>query len=191
MPPNGLRATIRVLLVAAWLVASLAALGPPAAAAAPLDEPAADALADTEQATGYLQLLVNEINVRRAWAGTQPVAMAPVTANAGVAQYLADLTPRMLSSGACFHGDGNPVRPAWDYVASTGFPAWGQGEVLACPATGAYWTAARIAEGWWRSGLHHGILYDDPTVNLIACGTFGPQRSGSAYLTIACVTFHV
>jgi hypothetical protein len=148
-----------------------------------------DLVAETEEATGFLRALVREINVRRARVGHQPVGIAPAAANAGVTRYLSDLTPLMLASGVCFHGTGDQIPPAWDYVARTGVGSPGSGEVMTCPAGDGYWTVSRVAESWWASELHHAILYGDPNVNLVACGAFGPQRGGAAYTTIACVTF--
>ncbi len=147
-------------------------------------------VAQSDETNGFLHALVGEINARRARLGHPPVAIAPAAANAGVTRYLADLTPHMLASGICFHGGGHPVPPAWDYVASTGFGTFGNGEVLTCPDRNGYWTAARIAESWFGSGVHHSILYGDPSVNLVACGAFGPQGK-SAYMTSACVTFQI
>jgi uncharacterized protein YkwD len=143
------------------------------------------------RASSYLDQLLNEINDRRARAGSPPVVYAGLEANQAVGQYLADLTPMMMSMNACFHGMGNPVAPSWDYVKDAGFGGEARGEVLACPDDHAFWTAPKIADGWWNSPTHFQSLYGDRRVNAIACGTFGPQKGGRAYLTIACTTFHV
>jgi hypothetical protein len=150
--------------------------------------PTPDFVAEIEAAAEFLRTLVHEINVRRARAGHRPVGLAPTPANAAVTRYLADLTPRMLAAGACFHGNGDPIAPGWDYVALTGFGMPSSGEVITCPAGNGYWTASRIAESWWASGPHRAILYD-PSVSLVACGVFGPQRGMAAFTTTACVTF--
>ena len=70
-------------------------------------------------AGSYLEQLLQEINARRAMAGTGPVVYASANANQAVGQYLADLTPQMLAMNVCFHGQYNPVAPAWDYVAAS------------------------------------------------------------------------
>ncbi len=143
------------------------------------------------QAASYLDQLLGEINERRAKAGSPPVVFAGIEANQAVGQYLADLTPRMVSQRACFHGTGNPVSPGWDYVKGSGFSGEARGEVLACPGDNGFWTAPKIADGWWSSPSHWRSLYGDPRVNAIACGTFGAQNGGRAYQTIACVTYKV
>lgn len=139
----------------------------------------------------YLAQLLQEINARRSRVGAQPLAYAPSDANRAVDQYLADLTPVMMSYGACFHGDYNPVPPSWDYVAAAGHGGDALGEVLACPDDSGYWTAQHIADSWWQSPIHHQAIYSDRDANVVACGTFGPQRGGQAFVTIACVTFRV
>lgn len=143
------------------------------------------------RAASYLDQLLSEINDRRARAGSPPVAYASIEANQAVGQYLADLTPMMMSMRSCFHGQGNPVSPSWVYVKDTGFGGEARGEVLACPDDRGFWTAPKIADGWWNSPTHFESLYADRRVNAIACGTFGPQNGGRAYLTIACTTFHI
>src|SRR5688572_23073714 len=60
----------------------------------------------------FLEQLLKEINARRSRAGARPLAFAPANANRAVDQYLADLTPVMMSYGACFHGNYNPVPPS-------------------------------------------------------------------------------
>lgn len=139
----------------------------------------------------YLDQLLQEINARRSRTGARPLAFAPADANRAVDQYLADLTPVMMHYGACFHGDYNPVPPSWEYVAASGHGGDALGEVLACPDASGYWTAPHIADSWWQSPIHHQAIYSDPDANMVACGTFGPQRGGQAYVTIACVTFRV
>jgi uncharacterized protein YkwD len=143
------------------------------------------------RAASYLDQLLNEINARRAAAGTPPVVYAGWQENQAVGQYLADLTPMMVAMHSCFHGQYNPVSPSWDYVAASGFEGQARGEVLACPGDDGFWTAPKIADGWWNSPSHWQSLYGDGRVNAIACGTFGPQRGGRAYQTIACVTYRV
>jgi uncharacterized protein YkwD len=143
------------------------------------------------RAASYLDQLLGEINDRRARAGNGPLMYAGPEANQAVGQYLADLTPRMVAQRACFHGNGNPVSPGWDYVKGSGFSGEARGEVLACPGDNGFWTAPKIADGWWGSPSHWRSLYGDSRVNAIACGTFGAQNGGRAYQTIACVTYKV
>ena len=142
-------------------------------------------------ASDYLNQLLTEINARRARAGAQSLTFATPGANQAVDQYLADLTPVMVSFGACFHGMYDPVAPGWDYVAASGLDGVALGEVLACPDDSGYWTAPRIAESWWTSPAHHQAIYADRAANVVACGTYGPQRGGQAYQTIACVTLRI
>lgn len=143
------------------------------------------------RAASYLDQLLGEINDRRAKAGSPPVIFAGADANLAVSQYLTDLTPMMVSMRSCFHGTGNPVSPGWDYVKGVGFRGEARGEVLACPGDDGFWTAPKIADGWWNSPSHWRSLYGDPNVNAIACGTFGAQNGGRAYQTIACVTYRI
>lgn len=179
----------QLVLVVALLLASPWLLAPaPALAADPSET--ASGVADV-RAASYLDQLLNEINARRAKAGTPPLAFATGEANQAVSQYLADLTPLMVARRSCFHGNGNPVAPGWDYVKLAGFGAEARGEVLACPGNDGFWTAPKIADGWWNSPSHWRSLYGDPRVNAIACGTFGPQSGGRAYQTIACITYRV
>jgi hypothetical protein len=135
--------------------------------------------------------LLNEINARRARAGTGPVAYAPGDANPAVTQYLADLTPRMVAMRSCFHGMYDPVAPGWDYVAATGLAGEARGEVLGCPGQGYYWTAKTIADGWWNSPSHFRSLYADPNANAVACGAYGVGSNGNGYQTVACVTYRI
>jgi uncharacterized protein YkwD len=172
-----------MLLASPWLVAPAPAL------AADQTDVAAGVL--DSRAASYLDQLLNEINDRRARAGSPPVVYAGMEANVAVGQYLADLTPMMVSMHSCFHGTGNPVSPSWDYVKGIGFRGEARGEVLACPGDNGFWTAPKIADGWWNSPSHWRSLYGDPRANAIACGTFGPQNGGRAYQTIACTTFRV
>ena len=169
-------------LVAAGLLAPIWHTPAPA-----LAEAAPDEVARRAEAAPYMAQLLGEINRRREQAGTAPLAYAPDDANGAVGQYLADLTPQMVSAHSCFHGS----PPGWDYVSAAGFGAEPRGEVLACPSNDAYWTPARIADGWWNSPMHQRVLYADPNANAVACGTFGPQRGGAAYQTIACVTYRI
>lgn len=180
---------IRSIAMVALVFTSGLALNPtPALAADPADT--ASSLIDA-RAASYLDQLLVEINDRRARAGTPPLTFATAEANVAVSQYLADLTPLMVARRSCFHGSGNPVQPGWDYVKLAGFRAEASGEVLACPGDNGFWTAPKIADGWWGSPSHFRSLYGDPRVNAIACGTFGPQNGGRAYQTIACVTYRV
>jgi len=174
-------ALARAVAVAALVTAPLWA-GPTAAHAAAPNEEAAR----TER---YLGQLIDEINARRARAGTAPLAYATPAANDAVGQYLADLTPRMMAYNTCFHGSYNPVAPGWDYVAASGLRGTVGGEVIGCPDTNGYWTASKIADGWWNSPSHFRSLYGDPRANAVACGTYGPQKNGTAYQTIACITY--
>jgi hypothetical protein len=139
----------------------------------------------------YLDQLLGEINDRRVVAGTPSLVYASAEANQAVSQYLADLTPFMLARQVCFHGMNNPVAPAWDYVAASGFQAEPRGEVLACPDAALYWTAPQIANAWWSSASHFRLLYGDPGINALACGTYGPQHDGQVFETIACVTYRI
>jgi len=174
-----------------WLVASLSAFAPSAAFAATAEASDTASAAIDIRAASYLDSLLAEINVRRERAGTPPVIFANANANQAVSQYLADLTPLMVSMHSCFHGQNNPVSPSWDYVTESGFGGQARGEVLACPGDNGFWTAPKIADGWWNSPSHWKSLYGDARVNAIACGTFGPQNGGRAYETIACTTYHI
>jgi uncharacterized protein YkwD len=175
--------------VLVWLLVSVSVFAPSAAFAADASDTASSAI-DT-RAASYLDQLLTEINIRRERAGTPPVIFANQAANVAVTQYLTDLTPLMVSMHSCFHGQNNPVSPSWDYVSESGFGGQPRGEVLACPGDNGFWTAPKIADGWWNSPSHFHSLYGDARVNAIACGTFGPQNGGRAYQTIACTTFHV
>ena len=175
--------------LALWLVSSVAVFTPGAAYAADASDTASSVI-DT-RAASYLDQLLVEINIRREKAGNGPLIYAPATANVAVSQYLSDLTPLMVAMHSCFHGNNNPVSPSWDYVTNTGFDGKARGEVLACPGDNGFWTAPKIADGWWNSPSHWRSLYGDSNVNAVACGTFGPQNGGRAYQTIACVTYRV
>src|SRR6266536_3047877 len=179
----------RLAFLLFWLVASVSVFAPGAAFASDASDTASSAI-DTRVAS-YLDQLLTEINIRREKAGTPPVVYADQTANQAVSQYLADLTPLMVSLHSCFHGNHNPVSPSWDYVTIAGFGGQARGEVLACPGDNGFWTAPKIADGWWNSPSHFSSLYGDARVNAIACGTFGPQNGGRAYQTIACTTYRV
>jgi uncharacterized protein YkwD len=139
----------------------------------------------------YLDRLLDEINARRAMVGTPPVTYFAPEANAAINGYLADLTPQMVAYNACFHGQNNPVPPSWDYVSAQGIDAEARGEVLACPDSNGYWTSDRIAEAWLHSPTHFQELYADWDANAVACGTYGAQRGGAAFETIACVTYRI
>ena len=178
------------VLAVATLIAPLAA--PNAALAAPATAPgSAPADAPADASIAYLDQLLQEINARRARAGNAPVVYITPDANSAVAQYLADLTPRMEAVHSCFHGQNNPVAPSWDYVKAAGLDSRAHGEVLACPGDNGFWTAPKIADGWWNSPSHFQALYGDRTANAVACGTYGPQNNGRAFETIACVTYHI
>lgn len=180
-------AILVTMLNPAWLVGTPPAFANDASSARP---EASFGLLDAP-ATTYLDNLLGEISVRRARAGSPPVVYAGEKANRAVSQYLADLTPRMVAVRSCFHGNGNPVLPGWDYVKGSGFTGQARGEILACPGDNGFWTAPKIADGWWGSLSHWRSLYGDPAANAIACGTFGAQNGGRAYQTIACITFKV
>ena len=139
----------------------------------------------------YRDRLLTEINFRRKKAGTPPVILRVVLANAALDQYLADLTPAMVAKGSCFHGDDKPIPPGWGYIKSIGFGGEARGEVLGCPADNGFWTPPKIADGWWNSPPHHQSLYADGKVNAVACGVFGRQNGGRAYQTVACVTYRI
>ena len=182
----------RLVLLLLWLLASATIAVPSSAFAA--DETGlamtASAVLDP-RAASYLDQLLGEINARRQRVGNGPVAYINPTANRAVSQYLADLTPMMVSLHACFHGDGYLISPGWDYVKGSGFEGEARGEVLACPDDNASWTAAKIADGWWRSPIHRATLYGDASATAVACGTYGPRQGGRAYQTIACVTYQI
>jgi hypothetical protein len=176
-----------VLLSSPWL-----AVPTSAQAAAPAEgQTSVSAGVMDVQSASYLDNLLGEINDRRARVGNGPLTYAGSDANLAVSQYLADLTPLMVSMHACFHGNGKPVAPGWDYVKTVGFRGEVGGEVLACPGNNGFWTAPKIADGWWNSPSHWRSLYGDSRVNAIACGTFGAQNGGRAYQTIACVTYRI
>ena len=168
-------------------LASLVLLASPTAALAVPPDGIQDGLgvSTAGAAAPYLDQLLDEINRRREQAGTPPLTYAPDDANDAVGRYLADLTPLMLAAHGCFHGSS----PGWSYVAAVGFRAEPRGEVLACPSNDGYWTPDRIADGWWSSPVHQRVLYGDPNANAVACGTYGSQRGGATYQTIACVTY--
>jgi hypothetical protein len=188
---RGASALIRSLAAAA-LIAVTAFVTPAVSATAAFAAPAAKKPPATGTVSSpYLAQLLNEINARRARAGTSPVVYVTEGANQAVDQYLADLTPQMLAYNACFHGMYNPVPPAWDYVAASGLDAEAHGEVLGCPDQSGYWTPARVADGWWNSPMHYQALYGDPDVNAVACGAYGALRGGQAFETIACVSYRV
>jgi hypothetical protein len=176
-----------LLLSSPWLVTPVTAFA--ADSAASQTDTAAGVL--DIQAASYLDQLLGEINERRAKAGSPPVVFAGLEANQAGGQYLTDLTPRMVAMHSCFHGTGIPVAPGWDYVKGSGFSGEARGEVLACPGDNGFWTAPKIADGWWSSPAHFRSLYGDPKVNAIACGTFGAQSGGRAYQTVACVTYKI
>jgi hypothetical protein len=166
-------AAVGALLVAPWV-------GPSSARADLF-------LADGDEP--YVRQLVDEINGWRAAAGTAPLALDGDGPRAALASYVADLTRAMVATGQCFHGDGHRVASVWDYLAASGVTLSGGSEVLGCPSHDGYWTPTRIAERWWTSPLHHQLLYRDPNVNTLACGTYGPQRGGAAYQTVVCVAY--
>src|SRR4051794_8304173 len=176
---------LALFLAAPWLTA------PTSAFAADRSNRQTDLTArpSNSRPASYLDQLLNEINARRAQAGTQPVVYVGQDENQAVGQYLADLTPWMLYMHSCFHGQNNPVSPSWDYVKGVGFDGEARGEVLACPGDDGFWTAPKIADGWWSSPSHWQSLYGDPRVNAIACGTFGPQSGGGGGQTIPFVPY--
>jgi len=182
---------VRLALLLAMLVTPWLSAPAPALAADANDQTDVSAGVLDARAASYLDQLLDEINDRRARVGSPPVIFAGVDANIAVSQYLADLTPRMVALRSCFHGNGNPVAPGWDYVKEIGFSGEARGEVLACPGDNGFWTAPKIADGWWNSPSHWRSLYGDPRVNAIACGTHGAQNGGRAYQTIACVTYRI
>jgi hypothetical protein len=182
----GARNTFRSVAAALTLAASL--LVGPAGVPAQAIADAAEARA-AAPAGGYLDQLLNEINARRAKVGSPPLAYATADANEAVGQYMADLTPWMLSMHACFHGSHNPVAPGWDYVAASGLEGEARGEVIGCPGDGFEWTPQQIASSWWDSPAHHQSLYGDPEANVVACGGYGQGRRG--YESVACVTFRI
>lgn len=180
-------------MLAAMMLAVATLLAPLATPAAVLAAPdaAVDAAPADAASAAYLDQLLNEINARRAKIGSPPVGYITADANAAVTQYLTDLTPRMEAVHSCFHGQNNPVAPSWDYVSASGLGTPAHGEVLACPGDNGFWTAPKIADGWWNSPSHFRALYADRTANAVACGTYGPQNGGQAFETIACVTYHI
>jgi hypothetical protein len=139
----------------------------------------------------YLARLLDEINRRRDGVRTARLLPTDEAANRAVDRYLVDLVPLLMAAGGCFHGTGDPVRPGWDYVADAGFPGEPRGEVLACPGSSGVWTPARVADGWLQSPPHRRILYEDATVQAVACGVEGQERGGATYRAVACVTYLV
>ena len=181
-----LRATLTSLVAAAALHL-LTAVYPAYAARAAVTKDDEQEVATTE--SGYLDQLLGEVNSRRSLVGASPLAFVSNDANRAVRQYLNDLVPHMVAQNTCFHGDYNPVPPAWDYVASVATlpePAV-RGEVLACPMTGYYWAAPELAETWWRSPYHQQTLYTDPDAAVVACGVFDARNGG--VLAAACVVY--
>jgi uncharacterized protein YkwD len=142
-------------------------------------------------APAYLNELLNEINARRAKAGSPPLTYIGSEANFAVSQYLNDLTPQMVALRSCFHGTHNPVAPSWDYVSDSGFAGVARGEVLGCPGSNFYWSPQQIADGWWNSPSHFHSLYADATANAVACGAYSVGNDGRGYQTVACVTYRV
>lgn len=182
------RTLLRVAVLLLWVFANPLFVAPVAnAAQTPIGAQSTEAI----RASRYMDQLLSEINARRAMAGTPPIVYAASAANAAVDRYLADLTPMMLAYNSCFHGTGDPVRPAWDYVAMSGLAGEPRGEVIACPDSNGFWTAKKIADGWWDSPMHHMSLYADWDANAVACGAYGSLKGGSAYQTIACVTYRI
>ena len=175
------------MLALSVLVAPLT--GPSAALAAPVEAPGA-APAEAP-APAYLEQLLNEINARRAKIGSPALMYAGPEANLAVTQYLTDLTPLMKARHLCFHGNGNPVAPGWDYVAASGFNAKVGGEVIGCYGDNFYWTPQQIADGWWSSPSHFSSLYADAKANAVACGAYSVGNGGKGYQTVACVTYRV
>jgi hypothetical protein len=169
-------------MLAASLLVSPIATPDPALAAPAEARPA-------RQSAGYLDQLLNEINGRRAMVGSPPLSYADPRANDAVNQYLADLTPLMMSMNACFHGMHNPVAPAWDYVTASGLNGEARGEVIGCPMNGFQWTPQQITSSWWASPAHFQALYGDPEANIVACGGYGGGQRG--YASVACVTFKI
>ena len=178
----------------ARLVASAALVflvsGPQLPAAYAAETTSAPGPIGSDPASIYIQRLLDEINVHRGHDGSPSLRYVSPDANQAVSQYLTDLTPRMLAANSCFHGTGGPegVQPSWDYIAANGVNAQARGEVLGCPGFDGYWTPAQIASRWWQSPPHRAELYLDRRADTLACGVYGPQRGGSAYQTIACVT---
>jgi hypothetical protein len=187
MTRSSAQGIVRSLAAALTLAASLLV----APASAPTDALAAPAEARRapQQSGGYLDQLLDEINGRRAMVGSPPLSYANANANAAVGEYLADLTPMMVSMHACFHGMHNPVPPGWDYVTASGLDGEARGEVIGCPMDGFQWTPEQIANSWWESPAHFQSLYGDPDANVVACGGYGQGRRG--YEAVACVTFRI
>jgi len=169
------------MLAASLLVAPLAT--PESALAAPAQARPA------RQSAGYLDQLLNEINGRRALVGSPPLSYADGSANDAVGQYLADLTPLMMSMNVCFHGQHNPVAPGWDYVSASGLDGEARGEVIGCPMGGFQWTPQQITQSWWESPAHFQALYGDPDANIVACNGYGGGQRGPE--SVACVTFRI
>jgi hypothetical protein len=180
------RASLQSFGAALMLAASL--LVSPMSSTAPAHAAPAEA-GPSRQSSRYLDQLLNEINGRRAMVGSPPLSYADDRANEAVFQYLADLTPLMMSMNACFHGMHNPVAPGWDYVAASGLDGEARGEVIGCPMNGYQWTPQQITASWWESPVHFEALYGDPEANVVACGGYGEGRRG--FESVACVTFRV
>lgn len=189
--------SLRVLLAAVLLAATLAGLtGPSSVVAAPPAD-------NHEQTDGFLRRLLDEINARRALAGTQPLTSVPSTATAALDGFLAQTLPELAWPGPCVHhlvdGEGS-----WSYVQAAGFGGEMRGEVLACPGPEEpYWTPGRTADEWWSSPAHFEVLYGDPDANTVVCSAAGVQgassgrgrnrggsRAAEAASAVLCVTFH-
>jgi hypothetical protein len=152
----------------------------------------AQAARDDEVPDPFLTRLLDEINVRRQDAGTRRLRFVPRKANDALADFLKEMLPALDRAGSCGHVSVNGGS-SWDYMqAKVGFQAEAHGEVLACPGPEPYWTPDRTADIWWNSSVHREILYADPGVTAVACGTYGVdgKRKGSAAMAVLCVTFH-
>ena len=139
----------------------------------------------------YLTLLFQEVNVRRANAGTPGFDTMLDSGNEAVNNYLIELTPMMEQRRACFHGsDIMGLRAGWDYLPDFGVQNEVGGEVLACPdvAAGGFWTPHGIADGWWDSPHHFHTLYADPRPDAVACGAYNQIIGKNAFETVACIT---
>ena len=135
----------------------------------------------------YRARVIGEINLLRSQVGLQPLASAPPEANEGMADYLAVITPTMLSSVVCVNGATLGVGSAWDYAAARGYAAEPLGELLTCAGT-AYWAPLDNVSGW-RASPDLRTLLGDTTADTIACGGYAAQPDGRGYRSYVCVTY--
>jgi hypothetical protein len=186
-------ARLAAVLASILLVANVIIAPVPTVAAAPAQ--------DDEVVDGYLMRLLDAINDRRDWIGTQHLAFVPASANAALDGFLAETVGGIGWPGPCVHHLVNGAF-SWDFVIAAGFGGDPRGEVIACPGPEPYWTPDLAAERWWESPIHFDVLYADPSSNAIACSAYGVSSSdggnnrrrggvgtSGAASAVLCVTF--